>query len=78
MAAIAIFQRNCSTIEFKKQSKPILTGFGCFFIKCRVQKTSETFDVILLGIDLIAESLAQKRKYVRLIMDKTNISLYNC
>ena len=60
MAAIAIFQRNCSTIEFKKQSKPILTGFGCFFIKCRVQKTSEISDVVLLGIDLIAESLAQK------------------
>ena len=52
--------------------------FRLFFIKCRVQKTSETFDVILLGIDLIAESLTQKRKYVRLIVDKTNISLYNC
>lgn len=52
--------------------------FRLFFYKIQSSKTSETFDVILLGIDLIAESLAQKRKYVRLIMDKTNVSLYNC
>ena len=49
-----------------------------FFLNAEFKKTLEIFDVILLGIDLIAESLTQKRKYVRLIMDKTNISLYNC